>query len=127
MLITFSTDVHPDVVLFGEVATIFLRIMGEKEEPPGILRGEDIKVAMERLQSWLNQMPQRDNNDEENSDDEGRLRRSVQGQSAKHRFTAGARRFRTGSGPVAGPARRGCDAGGAVKPYQRQMTSLCLR
>ena len=71
MLITFSTDVHPDVVLFGEVATIFLRIMGEKEEPPGILRGEDIKVAMERLQSWLNQMPQRDNNDEENSDDEG--------------------------------------------------------
>lgn len=55
MLITFTSKAAPDVVMFGEVATTLLRVMGEEQEPPGILRGEDIKVAAGRLQAWLQQ------------------------------------------------------------------------
>lgn len=58
MLITFSSDVYPDVVLFGDVAKVFLKIMGERDEPPGILRGENIRLAAERLQTWLGTVPE---------------------------------------------------------------------
>lgn len=57
MLITFSSDVSPDVVLFGEVATLFLHAMGESDKPPGILRGDNIRLATERLQNWLGSIP----------------------------------------------------------------------
>lgn len=57
MLITFTSKVHPDVVMFGDVATRLLRAMGQSEQPPGILRGEDIRIAAERLRAYLEQAP----------------------------------------------------------------------
>ncbi|MES2605447.1 MAG: DUF1840 domain-containing protein [Pseudomonadota bacterium] len=53
MLITFTTKVHHDVVMFGDIATVFLRVMGESEQPPGILRGDDINKAADKLRSWI--------------------------------------------------------------------------
>lgn len=80
MLITFSNSVSPDVVLFGDVATIFLRVMGESEQPPGILRGENIKLAGDRLRAWLEQVPESPATDEDGNgepgDDEARERRN---------------------------------------------------
>lgn len=70
MLITFSTTVHPDVVMFGDIATLFLRVMGEKEQAPGILRGDNIKLARDRLQAWLSEVPPEPNNDENDEADD---------------------------------------------------------
>jgi hypothetical protein len=53
MLITFTSKSHPDVVLFGDIAIIFLRAMGASETPPGILRGEEIRQAADKLQQYL--------------------------------------------------------------------------
>ena len=33
----------------GDVATVLLRAMGQSEQPPGILRGEDIRIAAESV------------------------------------------------------------------------------
>ena len=57
MLYTFTSKVFSDVVMFGNVATVLLRAMGQKEQPPGILRGEAIKEAAESLRAWLDQAP----------------------------------------------------------------------
>jgi hypothetical protein len=57
MLYTFTSKVHSDVVMFGNVATVLLRAMGQKEEPPGILRGEAIREAATKLRAWLDEAP----------------------------------------------------------------------
>jgi hypothetical protein len=57
MLITFTTKAHPDVVMFGDIAGVLLKAMGENEQPPGILRGENIKVAADRLRAHLQLSP----------------------------------------------------------------------
>ena len=65
MLYTFTSKVYPDVVMFGNVATVLLRAMGQKEEPPGILRGEAIREAADKLRAWLAQAPQESFGEEE--------------------------------------------------------------
>jgi hypothetical protein len=57
MLITFTSKVHADVVMFGDIATVLLRAMGESTQPPGILRGDAIRVAAERLREHLGTVP----------------------------------------------------------------------
>ena len=57
MLITFTTKAHPDVVMFGDIAGILLKAMGENEQPPGILRGDNIKIAADKLRSHLQMLP----------------------------------------------------------------------
>lgn len=57
MLVTFTSKVHADVVMFGDIAGRFLRIMGESEQPPGILRGEKIREAADRLRAYLADLP----------------------------------------------------------------------
>ncbi len=67
MLVTFTSKVHADVVMFGGLAGRFLNIMGENELPPGILRGERIKVAAEKLRAWLDELPVEPEPQEDNS------------------------------------------------------------
>ena len=69
MLITFTSKVYPDVVMFGNVATALLRAMGQKEEPPGILRGEDIRIAAERLRAHLDIAAPKDKAANDEADD----------------------------------------------------------
>jgi hypothetical protein len=57
MIITFTTSVHPDVVMFGDVAGLLLKAMGEREQPPGILRGENVKAAADKLRAHLQMLP----------------------------------------------------------------------
>ena len=57
MLITFTSKVYPDVVMFGEVAMRLLKAMGQAEQPPGILRGADIRAAAECLREYLGSVP----------------------------------------------------------------------
>lgn len=57
MIITFTTKSHPDVVMFGDIAGLLLKAMGESEQPPGILRGENIKTASDKLRAHLQMLP----------------------------------------------------------------------
>lgn len=57
MLITFTSKIHPDVVMFGDVATVLLRAMGQSEQPPGILRGDDIRIAADKLRAYIDIVP----------------------------------------------------------------------
>jgi len=65
MLITFKNKHHADVVMFGDVAVIFLRAMGESETPPGILRGDEIAVAAKKLKEFLAGIPRQDDDAED--------------------------------------------------------------
>src|SRR5690606_40101612 len=53
MLITFTSKYSPDVAMFGNIATVLLQAMGQSPAPPGILRGESIKAAADRLRQYL--------------------------------------------------------------------------
>lgn len=67
MLITFTSKVHPDVVMFGDVAARLLRAMGQNEQPPGILRGEDIRIAAEKLRAYVDAAPAEQAQDEDDA------------------------------------------------------------
>jgi hypothetical protein len=79
MLVVFTCKVHADVVMFGDLAGRFLRIMGENELPPGILRGERIKEAADKLRAWLDELPV------EPEPDEGNSKNAVDDADAKER------------------------------------------
>ena len=53
MLITFSSKVHHDVVMFGDVGLAMLRGMGVGDRVPGALRGDDVGRALTSLRAWL--------------------------------------------------------------------------
>ena len=69
MLITFTSKVHPDVVMFGDVATVLLRAMGQSEQPPGILRGDEIRLAADKLRAYVDHAPPDKAADEEDKAD----------------------------------------------------------
>ena len=56
MLITFKTKNHADVVMFGDIALQLIGMMGLLKKTPGAILTEDIKQALEKLQSSLDQI-----------------------------------------------------------------------
>ena len=68
MLITFTSKVHPDVVMFGDVATVLLRAMGQSEQPPGILRGDEIRLAADKLRAYVDHAAPEKAGEEEEED-----------------------------------------------------------
>lgn len=69
MLITFTSKYSPDVLMFGDIASVLLKAMGQREMPPGALQGDDIKSAADQLRRYLQAIP---NPDEQRVvDDEG--------------------------------------------------------
>jgi hypothetical protein len=51
MLVTFKTEAHASITMFGDVAVTLLRLMGHSGTVPGALMPEDIPAALERLQA----------------------------------------------------------------------------
>ena len=56
MLITFKTKNHADVVMFGDIALQLIGMMGLLKKTPGAILTEDIKQALEKLQSSLDKI-----------------------------------------------------------------------
>jgi hypothetical protein len=50
MLVTFKTDAHADIIMFGDVAQTLLKLMGQSGRIPGALLAADIPQALARLQ-----------------------------------------------------------------------------
>lgn len=74
MLVTFSSKVHHDVVMFGDVALALLRAMGFGDRVPGIMRAEDIPRARAALEGYLARLaePPAGTEDEEEAGEEER-------------------------------------------------------
>lgn len=57
MLVTFKTDAHADIIMFGDVALTLLQLMGQSGRIPGALLAVDIPQALERLKSAVASHP----------------------------------------------------------------------
>ncbi len=53
MLVTFNTDVHADITMFGDIAVTFLKIMGHSGTVPGAIQAEDVPAALNRLRTAI--------------------------------------------------------------------------
>lgn len=53
MLVTFSTPVHANITMFGDVALHLLKLMGHSATVPGALLADDIPAALERLEAGV--------------------------------------------------------------------------
>lgn len=53
MIVTFKTKTWSNIVMFGEVAVVLLRMMGHSGTVPGALRAEEVGPARERLRTEL--------------------------------------------------------------------------
>lgn len=49
MLVTFTTDAHADITMFGDVALAMLKMMGHSATVPGAILAADVPVALSRL------------------------------------------------------------------------------
>lgn len=72
MLVTFSSKVHHDVVMFGDVALALLRAMGFGDRVPGIARAQDLARARAALEQYLERAERPADEDEEDGDEEER-------------------------------------------------------
>ncbi len=49
MLVTFSTDAHASITMFGDDALAMLTKMGHSATVPGAIQAEDVPAALSRL------------------------------------------------------------------------------
>ncbi|SOD18003.1 DUF1840 domain-containing protein [Nitrosomonas ureae] len=54
MLVTFTTDAHANITMFGDVALILLRMMGHSKTVPGAILAADVPMALNRLKTAIN-------------------------------------------------------------------------
>ena len=53
MLVTFTTDAHADITLFGDVALALLKMMGHSATVPGAILAADVPAALSRLSTAI--------------------------------------------------------------------------
>lgn len=53
MIVTFKTKTWANIVMFGDVAVVLLRMMGHSGTVPGALRADEVGPARERLRAEL--------------------------------------------------------------------------
>ena len=49
MLVTFRTEVHADLLMFGEIAVYLLKLMGHSGTVPSALLADEVPAALDRL------------------------------------------------------------------------------
>ncbi|WP_321323048.1 DUF1840 domain-containing protein [Thiomicrorhabdus sp.] len=49
MLVTFRTEAHAGITMFGDVAKLMLKKMGHSETIPGAILAEDVPAVLDRL------------------------------------------------------------------------------
>jgi len=53
MLVTFKTNAHSDITLFGTPAIALLKLMGQSGNVPGAILAEDVPEALAQLREGL--------------------------------------------------------------------------
>lgn len=49
MLVTFKTSVHPDIIMFGDIAKQLLKMMGHSGTVPSAMIADEVPAALDRL------------------------------------------------------------------------------
>jgi hypothetical protein len=49
MLVTFETEAHANITMFGDVAVALIKLMGHSGSVPGALLAADVPAALARL------------------------------------------------------------------------------
>lgn len=69
MLVTFRTNVHADITMFGDIAVALLKLMGHSGTVPSALPEEEVPTALNRLRAAIDgevAIPAPDTDDEDN-------------------------------------------------------------
>lgn len=69
MLVTFRTDAHGDVLMFGDIAVALLKMMGHTGTVPSAIQAADIPAAVARLRQALAAVPPQAPADADDADD----------------------------------------------------------
>lgn len=51
VIVTFTTDVYADTIMFGDVALAMLKMMGHSETVPGAILAADVPEVLNRLKA----------------------------------------------------------------------------
>ncbi len=51
MLVTFHTDAHADITMFGDVAAKLIKLMGHTGSIPSAIKAADLPEALEKLRA----------------------------------------------------------------------------
>ena len=51
MLVTFRTEAHADILMFGDIAIQLLELMGHSGTVPGALLADEVPAALDRLRN----------------------------------------------------------------------------
>lgn len=70
MLIKFKSEQSGDFVMMGDVALPLLRMMGNSGKPEGAVSGQELRDSLTRLETALQRIPKREENDEEVEEEE---------------------------------------------------------
>jgi hypothetical protein len=70
MIVTFKTKTWANIVMFGDVAVVLLRMMGHSGTVPGALRAEEVGPARERLRTELDALSPDTPSPGKNTDDD---------------------------------------------------------
>ncbi|KTC65483.1 Domain of uncharacterised function (DUF1840) (plasmid) [Legionella adelaidensis] len=70
MLVTFSTEAHENITMFGDIALRLIKMMGHSGTIPSAILAEDVPDALERLQNAvsMNPNPSQGEQDKENGE-----------------------------------------------------------
>ena len=69
MLVTFSTDAHADITMFGDVALPLLKMMGHSGTVPSAILAEDVPAALSRLTAGIEAAKAAPSVDDEDEDE----------------------------------------------------------
>ena len=58
MLVTFKTEAHANITMFGDVGVALIKLMGHSGTVPGALMPEDVPAALERLEAAVAAAPE---------------------------------------------------------------------
>jgi hypothetical protein len=73
MIVTFRSNAHGDIIMFGDIAVNLLKLMGHSGTVPGALLAEDVPAALDRLRKAVaaNKTATGDISDSVQDDDSG--------------------------------------------------------
>ena len=57
MIVTFTSQHSPDIIMFGDIAQQLLKMMGHSGTVPGAIRPEDLPGMLENLNNALAKLP----------------------------------------------------------------------
>ncbi len=57
MIVTFETEVHANITMFGDVAVALIKLMGHSGSVPGALMAADVPAALARLEAAVAERP----------------------------------------------------------------------